>query len=603
MKCKSEGSRFDHCRYSDAAYGKGTGEVTIAVGLIARPNILNTEMVDLGSATEIRRITEIDEENPYFKIIGINSMLVGEIVNKVGRTTGWTAGTAQGTCIDTRVGTRSPIRWVLLCTTFAGYLSRGGDSGSPVFIRRGEDSDYVELIGINWGSAGDVGVFSSIDAVFDEVFPELSSGEERAAAVSYLCGRTREVLEEVVAIAGSANGCGEDLSLVTSLDLRDRAIGTLKFSEFSGLPNLERIDLSGNNLFSLPDEIFSGLPAGLEIYLHGNDASGESLTTAGVENLLEHLPHSAAFYLDGGDANLSGFGSSAYKFSEGDFMSIDINLGGGRPQNHGTIVAKISLQPVTAEPDDIPAGAFTFTFEGQRAAFSPPRASFAYLAPPLPEDLDAEGAETFIAGIEFVYEDTGMTAFTADTPTAAITIIDVRSINICDRTPQVRDAILASLGGGLPCEEILTERLAAIKVLNLSSTLLRTGDFDRLTGLQVLNLDNNRELPAGIFDNLTSLTELDLGRNELSELPAGIFDNLTSLKMLSLDGNRLSELPASIFDNLTSLTELNLERNELSELPEGIFDNLTSLKWLSLEGNRLREIPASIANLSSLDLP
>ncbi len=359
-RCETQfrGFAVDLCRYSDAAYATGRS-VAIAVGLIARP-----KQITQGSALIV---IEIDEDNPYFKITGTNSVLVGEIVNKVGRTTGWTAGPVTGTCRDISLFTPADLRWVLLCDTEAFFYGGGGDSGSPVFIRKGQDSDYVELLGIHWGGGQVLKYFSPIGAVFDEVFPELSSEEERAAAVGYLCGRTRGVLDEVVAIAGSADHCGEDLSLVNELDLRDRAIDTLEVSEFSGLPNLERIDLSGNNLPSLPNEVFSGLPAGLEVYLHGNDASGESLTPAGVENLLEHLPHSAALYLDGGDANLSGFGSSTYEFSEGDFMSIDINLGGGRPQNHGTIVAKISLQPVTAEPDDIPAGVFTFSFNGRGA--------------------------------------------------------------------------------------------------------------------------------------------------------------------------------------------------------------------------------------------
>ena len=416
------GSAVDKCRYSDAAYAKGAGEVPIAVGLIARPEVLYTGRIRPISAVDIRRVTAIDGDNPYFKIAGINSVLLGETVNKVGRTTGWTEGVVLETCRDSRVA--SFLNEVILCNTDSDFYSQGGDSGSPVFLRNSEDSDYVDLVGVHWGGNSSVNAFSPIDAVFEEVFPELSSEEERTDAVSYFCGRTREVLGEVLAIAGSANRCGEDLSLVTKLDLRDRDINILEVSEFSGLPNLERIDLSGNNLSSLTDEIFSGLPAGLEVYLHGNDASGEPLTPADIENLLEHLPHSAALYLDGGDANLSGFGSSAYEFRGNGFIELDINLGGDRPQNHETIVGRISLQPVNAELSDTPRWEFTFTFEGQGvegAAFSPPRESLAYLAPPIPERFST-GGDAFIAGIEFVYEETGMIAFTADTPTVAITV-------------------------------------------------------------------------------------------------------------------------------------------------------------------------------------
>ncbi|MXZ05044.1 MAG: T9SS type A sorting domain-containing protein, partial [Rhodothermaceae bacterium] len=84
-------------------------------------------------------------------------------------------------------------------------------------------------------------------------------------------------------------------------------------------------------------------------------------------------------------------------------------------------------------------------------------------------------------------------------------------------------------------------------------------------------------LPAGIFDELTSLDWLDLKGNDFSTLPAGIFDELASLTELELDGNDLSTFPAGIFDELASLTRLELWYNDLSTLPGGIFDELTEL--------------------------
>ena len=84
-------------------------------------------------------------------------------------------------------------------------------------------------------------------------------------------------------------------------------------------------------------------------------------------------------------------------------------------------------------------------------------------------------------------------------------------------------------------------------------------------------------LPEGIFDQLTSLTGLDLWDNDLVTLPDGIFDQLTSLTGLDLGGNDLVTLPDGIFDQLTSLTWLYLDGNEFSTLPNGIFENLAQL--------------------------
>ena len=91
-------------------------------------------------------------------------------------------------------------------------------------------------------------------------------------------------------------------------------------------------------------------------------------------------------------------------------------------------------------------------------------------------------------------------------------------------------------------------------------------------------------LPDGIFDELTSLTELNLGGNDLSTLPAGIFDELTSLTSLHLGDNDLSTLPGGIFDELTSLTELSLSENDLSTLPDGIFDHELILNFENCTG-------------------
>ena len=74
---------------------------------------------------------------------------------------------------------------------------------------------------------------------------------------------------------------------------------------------------------------------------------------------------------------------------------------------------------------------------------------------------------------------------------------------------------------------------------------------------------------------------------DLVKLSEGIFDQLTSLTELDFSGNDLVTLPDGIFDQLTSLTELYLWGNDLSTLPDGIFKDLTQLplSGLSLSGN------------------
>ena len=178
---------------------------------------------------------------------------------------------------------------------------------------------------------------------------------------------------------------------------------------------------------------------------------------------------------------------------------------------------------------------------------------------------------------------------------------------VCDRTPQVRDAIVAVVPGVSTCGEVtkahLTSDITSLFLKGQSITNLQAGDFDGLNALRVLNLQDNQlsSLPEGIFDNLSALTWLGLENNQLTKLPEGIFDGLNSLTTLGLALNRLTTLPEGIFDNLSALTWLGLASNRLTTLPEGIFDNLNALGGLHLAGNQLSTLPAGVfSGLSSL---
>ena len=189
---------------------------------------------------------------------------------------------------------------------------------------------------------------------------------------------------------------------------------------------------------------------------------------------------------------------------------------------------------------------------------------------------------------------------------AHITAIPGGVIPVSERTPQVRDAIVAAVPGVNSADDVTEAHLAAITTFNLggrSITALKAGDFDGLTALTKLDLAHNQlsSLSAGIFDNLNALTQLYLHHNQLSSLPADIFDNLTALTWLDLTHNQLSSLPAGIFDNLNALTQLYLFSNQLSSLPVDIFDNLNALTRLDLNDNQLSSLPADIFdNLNAL---
>ena len=104
-------------------------------------------------------------------------------------------------------------------------------------------------------------------------------------------------------------------------------------------------------------------------------------------------------------------------------------------------------------------------------------------------------------------------------------------IPVPDRTPQVRDAIVAAVLGVNSASDVTETHLATITNLNLRAkgiSALKTGDFSGMTNLTNLNLYGNQlsSLPDGIFEGLTALTKLRLGENQLTTLPTGVFSGL-----------------------------------------------------------------------------
>ncbi len=196
----------------------------------------------------------------------------------------------------------------------------------------------------------------------------------------------------------------------------------------------------------------------------------------------------------------------------------------------------------------------------------------------------------------------------AQNPASALTgqtVTDRTIVDVCGRTPQVRDEIVATAPASA-CGDVTMEHLSAITSLNLAEkniSSLKADDFSGLTALDALSLHSNQinTLPENVFSNLSSLKVLLLQDNRLSGLPAGIFSQLTALETLSLRSNRLSSLPAGIFSQLTALEILFLGHNPLGSLPANLFANLTALQELYLNSNLISSLPANLfANLMAL---
>ena len=194
---------------------------------------------------------------------------------------------------------------------------------------------------------------------------------------------------------------------------------------------------------------------------------------------------------------------------------------------------------------------------------------------------------------------------------------DPGSFSICNRTPEVQDAILRQIGSGTTCENVTAADLETITgSLDLSDqgiVSLKAGDFDGLTNLQQLSFSiHTRDtsvwnrlstLPVGVFSSLSNLQTLFIQWNRLTTLRADVFSSLSNLQTLRLGSNLLTTLPADVFNGLTNLQDLGLGGNRLTTLPVGVFSSLSNLQTLGLGGNRLTTLPADVFNsLSNLQI-
>ena len=133
---------------------------------------------------------------------------------------------------------------------------------------------------------------------------------------------------------------------------------------------------------------------------------------------------------------------------------------------------------------------------------------------------------------------------TSNIETTASAPVAITESDLCERTLQVRDAIVALVSGVDDCAAVTTAQLNALSgplnLRNTGLTALESGDFAGLTKLKTLWLDGNglSSLPEDVFADLASLAILELDDNIITSLPDGVFDGLSWLEHLEVGQQR-----------------------------------------------------------------
>lgn len=127
-------------RYSDAAFIRSPSYIRLGMGKLVRTKYAAFRTGD--GSIDISNHMEVDTNEC--------TVIMGQEVDKIGRTTGWTYGNVEATCKSANMGS-----YTLFCQDEV-YANVGmGDSGSPTFLWK-RDTDgkgwvNVDLVGSLWG--------------------------------------------------------------------------------------------------------------------------------------------------------------------------------------------------------------------------------------------------------------------------------------------------------------------------------------------------------------------------------------------------------------------------------------------------------------------
>lgn len=164
-----------------------------------------------------------------------------------------------------------------------------------------------------------------------------------------------------------------------------------------------------------------------------------------------------------------------------------------------------------------------------------------------------------------------------------------------DRTPAVRDEIVRLLSNRTRAEDVTKEdllKLDELTITNTNTSSLKRTDFDGLTNVYWLNLENNAltELQDNVFAELSGLETLLLDNNQISSVSLRAFDGVYGLKGVYLDNNQIASLPAGVFRATSSIQQISLGGNALTSVESNVFSNLPNLTNLYLHNNQIASI-------------
>lgn len=151
------------------------------------------------------------------------------------------------------------------------------------------------------------------------------------------------------------------------------------------------------------------------------------------------------------------------------------------------------------------------------------------------------------------------------------------------------------------------QNMTSLEYMNVGKNEISTIFHDTFHGPKnirhlVLSNNNINYIEDGAFVDLSLLESLDLEQNLLGSLYVEWFTGLHNLVTLNLSHNRVHNIPASVFRPLHFLQRLYMAGNRISSIDPRAFSGLIRLQVLTLQENLINRVPtAALQSMPSLD--
>ena len=422
----------------------------------------------------------------------------------------------------------------------------------------------------------------------------LPSAGNAQGATDGVCGRTQQVLDELVRLAGAgdcASVTADNLAAITTLDLDNKDIASLQAGDFAGLTSLVNLRLRNNQLSldSFPGGLFSSLPLSIRyIEVSGNPGcpSYGNLCFPPAPTI------DATVGTDTSGRTVARTDETVkLSSSQGDYRDpLGRSLLAAWSQNTGTVVnlatadngwsAAFTVPHVTADEDaefvltvTPVSGLWSITILNNFWKEANPQADLTF-APPLPSS-DTSLIELEIYGVTPRYN--SLTRIYELTVPNSVTTVEVRA------NPRERNAIVEIIP---PDSQPATGHQVDLEPGANSISIMLTATDEVTT--QTYTVTVTRDESAGVCGRTQQVRDELVRLAGAGDCASVTADNLAAITNLDLENKAIASLQASDFAGLTSLVNLRLRNNQLSldSFPGGLFSSLPlSIRYIEVSGN------------------